>query len=53
MFMIDVVLDDVLFNDVLISEYGELLLQRRLFLYRNIQFNKRRMYVLHYFEQEK
>ena len=47
MFMFDMILLYKLFNDVFVSEYSKLLLERRLFLLGDIQFNNRGMYVFH------
>jgi hypothetical protein len=45
--MFDMILLYKLFNDVFVSEYSKLLLERRLFLLGDIQFNNRGMYVFH------
>jgi hypothetical protein len=51
MFVVHVVLLDVLLNDVLITEYGELLLQGGFLLLSDVKFNEGRVDVFHHFEQ--
>ena len=49
--VLSVILNDVLLDDVFVSEDGELLLERGLFLDGDIQLHKRGMNVLHNFEK--
>lgn len=51
--VLSVILNDVLFDDVFVSEDGELLLEGGLFLNSDIQLHKRGMNVLHNFEKVK
>jgi len=47
MFMFDMILLYKLFNDIFVSEYSKLLLERWLLLLGDIQFNNRGMNVFH------
>lgn len=51
MLVVEVVLLDILLDDVLVPENGELLLKRGLFLLCNVQLDKRSVYVLHDLEK--
>lgn len=53
MLVLSVILNDVLLDDVFVSEDGELLLEGGLFLNSDIQLHKRGMNVLHNFEKVK